>query len=142
MIMKSVLFLLFLYFDLAHLIVHNYYLGKFELRSKMDILLMRSKRRDSRYEQETAMTLTYPERLGPYGGKIEAVHVIVSQSMAEGRLFITRGQIGSTSIEIVVEADRSTYLMCNYTVYGVRPFERTKRVKFHKAEKKRPKQEL
>lgn len=96
--------------------------------------MMKSRRRDSPNQQEMALqeTLTYPDRLGPYGGKIEAIHVIASQSMAEGRLFITRGQIGSTSIEIVVEADRSTYLLCNYTVYGVRPFERTKRVRFYK----------
>lgn len=128
------IYLLFLILDICSSLVHNYYIGKIENRNKMETLMVKSKRRLSYNQQETAIseTLTYPDRLGPYGGKIEAVHVRVAQSMAEGRVFISKGEIGNTQIEIVVEADRSTYLFCNYTIYGVRPFERKKRVKFNK----------
>lgn len=43
---------------------------------------------------------------------------------------LTHGGIGGTFFEMVVEADHTTYIVCNYTVYGKKPFTRTRRVKF------------
>lgn len=43
---------------------------------------------------------------------------------------LTRGQIGGTHFEMIVEADHTMFLVCNYTVYGEKPFKRTKRVRF------------
>lgn len=120
--------------------IHNYYLGKYENSSSMDILLRRSQKVESKSgtEEWLAETLTYPFHLGPYGGRVLAVHVKVRQTGVGGRLFISQGQIGATTqLEMVVEADMSQYLECNYTVYGEQPFTRTTRVRFSKQQNNR-----
>lgn len=67
----------------------HYYLGRYEQRRKMDILFRRSQRTESESGRDKwlAETITYPQNLGPYGGQVLAVHVVVRQSSTDmGRL--------------------------------------------------------
>lgn len=114
-------------------VTHNYYLGKYENIKKMNILMRKSLRTDSKtVEDLLAETLTYPSNLGAYGGVVQAIHVAVRQSSLIGRLYITYGGIGNSFIEMVAEAEQSTFIEANYTVYGELPFVRKFRVKYPK----------
>lgn len=128
--------------------IHNYYLGHYEKRRSLDLLFRKSVSNSSdKGEYWMVQTLTYPLNLGPYGGKILAVHVGVQQTSNMGRMTqvllrllqmtylysplnsrLTHGIIGSNSIELVVEADQTSYIICNYTIYGEKPFNRTARM--------------
>lgn len=68
---------------------HNYYLGKYEKKDSMHILFRRSQRSETKSGRDEWLseTLTYPYNLGPYGGRVLAVHVGVTQSTSTvGRL--------------------------------------------------------
>lgn len=68
---------------------HNYYLGKYENRGRMNLLFTRSQKSESNSGKDEwlAATLTYPLNLGPYGGLVLAVHVQVTQTTSRvGRL--------------------------------------------------------
>lgn len=54
----------------------------------------------------------------------------------ESTFSLTKGHIGGTFFEIIVEAENTLYLVCNYTVYGQKPFTRAQRVRFPKKRRK------
>lgn len=57
------------------------------------------------------------------------VVVVIKDIISDCLSRLTKGHIGATSFEMIVEADHTMYLVCNYTVYGVKPFQRRKRVR-------------
>lgn len=108
----------------------EYYLGEYEdIVEYSTVLATGSKIRKFKEKQSNRLTITYPEDLGPQGGEVKGGYFRVGMSNDRGRLIITEGGIGKHILEVIVEAELSSFIECNYTIYGSEPFRRATRVR-------------
>lgn len=67
--------------------------------------------------RDVQLVLTYPSN-GGQGSIVTFVQVEVNQSTNKGRGYVSSGGIGKRSIQIVIEAKKTTYFEYNASIYG------------------------